>query len=116
MYYCVGSNDYGPQIMKGNGVDMVKDATPFVAISGGGALTLTPVLFLQIAGVIIGAAGVVLGCMRYRVADKQQAETKRANDLNQEKWEFEKNAKSQNSKKAEEQQSPGDGKSKKKAR
>ena len=70
---------------------MVKDATPFLAISGGGALsmTLTPVLTLQILGAIIGAAGVVLGCMRYRVAGKQQAETKRANDLNQEKWEHE---------------------------
>jgi hypothetical protein len=101
--------------MKGNGVDMVKDATPFVAMSGGGALTLTPVLFLQIAGAIIGAAGVVLGYMRYRVADKQQAETKRANDLNQQKWEHEL-AKSQNSEKTEKQQSPGDGKSKKKTR
>lgn len=107
MYYCVGGNDFGPQIMKNNGVDMVKDATPFVAMSGGGALTLTPVLFLQIAGAIIGAAGVVLGYMRYRVADKQQAETKRANDLNQEKWEFEKNAKSKNGEESTSEEASG---------
>lgn len=113
MYYCVGSNDDGPQIMSNNGVDMVKDATPFVAMSGGGALTLTPVLFLQIAGAIIGAAGVVLGYMRYRVADKQQAETKRANDLNQEKWEFEKNAKSKNGEEGSEEASSSSGESKK---
>lgn len=95
--------------MKHNGVDMVKDATPFVAISGGGALTLTPVLLLQIAGVIIGGAGIVLGYFRYQVAQRQELETKRANDLNQEKWEHEL-AKSQNSEESNEEASSSESK------
>ena len=91
----MGCNDYGKTIMKNNGVDMVKDATPFMAISGGGALTLTPVLILQVFGAIIGAAGVVLGYLRWR-------ESQRANDFNERKlnWEMQ-SAKGQNSEKAD---------------
>ena len=87
----MGCNDYGKKMMKNNGVDMVKDATPFMAISGGGALTLTPVLFLQIFGAIIGAAGVVLGYLRWR-------ESQRANNINERKlnWEID-SAKGKNS-------------------
>ena len=75
MYRCMGSDDNGEKLMKNNGVDMVKDATPYLAMSGGGALTLTPVLILQIAGVIIGGAGIVLGYFRYQVAQRQELET-----------------------------------------
>ena len=84
--------------MKNNGVDMVKDTTPFLAISGGGALTLTPVFFLQVFGAVIGAAGVILGYLRWR-------ESQRANDLNERKLAWEMGNESKNSKETGEETS-----------
>ena len=74
----------------------IKESSSYMAISASANITQTPISIIQVAGVIIGAGGLVVAVMRWRVAYLQQKETKRANDLNREKWEFEKNAKSKN--------------------
>lgn len=77
-------------------VKTIKESGSYIAMSTGAGMTQTPISIIQIAGVIIGAGGLVVATMRWRVAYLQQKETKRANDLNREKWEYEKNAKSNN--------------------
>lgn len=74
--------------------DAVSEPAPYVAMSTGAGMTQVPITWIQVIGVVIGVGGIVVGVLRWRVADGQQKETKRANDLNQLKWEYEKNAKS----------------------
>lgn len=63
-----------------NGVDLVKDTTPYVAMSTGGALTLSPAFILQVIGVVVGVAGAILAFFRWK-------EAKRANDINERRLE-----------------------------
>lgn len=72
-----------------NGFDIVKDTTPYIAITtGGGAAVLTPSLILSAIGAFVGILGLVMAFYRYR-------ESKRANDIaeNRLEWEKEKHAK-----------------------
>lgn len=88
------------EIIKAVG-DVVSEPAPYVAMSTGAGMTQVPITWVQIVGMVIGAGGLYVGVLRWRVADRQQKENKRANDLNQEKWEYEKNAKSSNIQKTE---------------
>lgn len=81
-----------------NGVDLVKDATPYAVISTGGAMTtLSPTVYLQIAGVVVGLIGAIMAFFRWK-------EAKRANDINERRLEYEINAISKDSSKAEEEE------------
>lgn len=82
MYYCLDSGYIIEGLNMRNGVDLVKDTTPYVAVSTGGALTLSPALILQIVGVVVGIGGFIMAFFRWK-------EAKRANDLNERKWEYE---------------------------
>jgi hypothetical protein len=63
-----------------------KESLSYVAMPTGAGMTLSPILVIQILGVIIGAAGLAVAVVRCLVASNQQKEMKRANDLNYEKW------------------------------
>ena len=88
-------------------VKSVKESSGYVMMSGGGAMTQSSIDMLQLVGFIIGAGGLVVAVLRWMEAKKSVAveaaavtETKRANDLEREKWEYEKNAKSKDNEKA----------------
>lgn len=93
---------------------MLKDSAPFVAIASGGSLMLTTITPVQLAGLVLGGVGAIVAILRMIIAGLDWYEKRRANNLNILKYEDEKLAKSQNSTKAEGQQSPGNGKSKSK--
>ena len=76
-----------------NGFDVVKDTTPYIAIgTGTGAAALTPSLVISAIGALVGVVGLIMAFYRYR-------ESKRANDLaeNRLKWEKEIHGKGPNS-------------------
>lgn len=62
--------------------EVAKDAAPYVTMSTGAGMTQIPISWIQIAGVLIGTGGLLVALLRWR-------EAKRANDLNQIKWEHE---------------------------
>lgn len=75
--------------MKDNGVDIMKDGLPALMTGSGVGMTFNSVFTIQVIGSIVGIAGLILAYFRYRVAKEQKYETKRANDLKQEQWEYE---------------------------
>ena len=79
----------------------IKESSSYIAMSTGAGMTQTPISIIQIVGIVIGAGGLIVAVLRWKVAYLQQKETERANNLNQEKWEYEKNAKSKDIQKAE---------------
>lgn len=72
----------------------MKDAIGPAAAGTGFGLTLTPILLLQIAGVIIGALGVFYARARVKESKLSRLEAKRANDIGEQrlKWEQDKHA------------------------
>lgn len=74
-----------------NGSDLeMKDAVGPSAMATGFTLTMTPALALQIVGAIVGLLGIYY--TRARIVESRLArlETKRANDLAEEKFNWEK--------------------------
>lgn len=66
--------------MKSGSLDMNDSISPSMTVGGGG-LTLIPIDTVQVIGIIIGIAGIVLGVFRY-------IEARRANDINEKKLQF----------------------------
>lgn len=69
-------------------VSMTKDTFPSVMAVSGGAIALTPVFWVNVAGLIIGATGLVIGFLQLRQrnldriqSEKNRLEKKRANDI-----------------------------------
>ena len=77
--------------MKENGVSVMKDGLPALMTGSGVGMAFNSVFVIQVIGSIVGVSGLILGILRYRVANEQKNETKRANDLKQEQWEHELN-------------------------
>jgi hypothetical protein len=73
--------------------EVIKDAAPYATMSTGAGMTQIPMPWIQIIGVAIGSGGLLVALLRW-------GEAKRANDLNQIKWEHER-AESINDKKTE---------------
>ena len=65
-----------------NGVNMVKDSLPYVALGTGGGMTQTPYPPLQVIGIIVGIIGGFAAIWRCW-------EAKRANDFDIMKWKHE---------------------------
>ena len=63
-----------------NGVDMIKDGTPYLVVGTGSGLSLQPEFVLQIAGVIVTFIGIILAYLRWR-------EAKRSNDIEERRLE-----------------------------
>ena len=65
----------------------IKEASPYASIGTGGGMTQTPLPALQLIGIVIAGAGVVVAIMRWYEARLARKEEKRANDLKQLKYE-----------------------------
>jgi len=93
-----------PEIVKAGDNDGVKLASATAEAS----VTLTPMLIIQLAGVAIGVAGVVIGYLRWREHQITNRENVRSNDLTEKRLEYD-IAKSNNNKEkaAEKQQASG---------
>lgn len=88
-------------------VKSAKEGLGYGMMGSGGAMTQSSVDILQVVGFIIGAGGLIVAVLRWLEAKKSVAveaaavtEIRRANDLEREKWEYEKNAKSKDDTKA----------------
>ena len=95
-------------------VKAVKESSGYVMIGGGGAMTTSPMSAMAIIGALIGAGGLVVAVLRLIdgrksailnekmeiIAAATAEEAKRANDLNEEKWRYQR-AKNENDKKTE---------------
>ena len=79
----------------------LKESSSYVAMSAGAGMTQTSINAVQLFGVVIGVGGLKVAVLRWQEARRAVLETKRANDLNQEKWEYERNAKGKNDKKTD---------------
>ncbi len=75
--------------MRDDGVDIMKDGAPAFMTSSGLGMMITPILVIQVIGCIVGVLGIFFGYRRNKIANMQAQETKRANDLKQEQWEYE---------------------------
>lgn len=64
----------------------IKEASPYASIVTGGGMTQTSLPILQIVGIVIAGAGVVVAIMRWYEARLARKEEKRANDLKQLKY------------------------------
>lgn len=77
----------------------MKDAIGPTMAVGGGSLTLTPSVIIQIVGAIVGVVGVILTFMKLREDKLSRLERKRANDIAQERLNLDReliNAKAEN--------------------
>ena len=72
--------------------EVLKDSAPYATMSTGAGMTQIPMPWIQLIGFVIGSGGLIVAALRWR-------EAKRANDLNQMKWEHER-AESINNEKA----------------
>ena len=87
---------------------MSKEGIPALLVGTGTGMSQAesyPVI--QVIGCIVGVIGLIIGAIRIKVALMQAGETKRANDLNQLKWEHEIKNESTNSKEASEESYDG---------
>lgn len=104
-----------------NGVDMVKDGLPPIAVATGVIVNqASPNTTLQIIGAIVGVIGIFATLWRCWEARRANNETANANNFNRMKWEHENGSnttrKTTTTSEAKKQQTSGNSKSKKKAR
>jgi biotin synthase-like enzyme len=79
--------------------ELLKDASPYAAISTGAGMTQVPFPWIQIIGFVIGSGGIFVGVLRWQESRRANDLKQMANDLNQTKWEHER-AESINNEKA----------------
>lgn len=67
-------------------IKVVQDSLPYAGIGVGGTMTQAPVSWVQVIGLIIGGLGFLAAMLRWY-------EVKRSNDLDREKWEYQRESK-----------------------